>query len=92
MSSLKRNFHKRPEVSYDIQVEQRMDLLKSLEQELDSWCTYDCYYCDCGIPCPENEPCYINMVKLCNKVESLIHKDEDGDIEDYMNEYKVNIN
>lgn len=91
MSKLNKHFHKKPQVSYDIQVEKGLNVLKNLESKVNSWCTYDCYYYDCGIPCPENNQCHIELVKLCNKLESLTHKDEKGEIEDYINEYKNNI-
>ena len=91
MSKLNKNFHKKPQVSYDIQIEQGMDLLKSLERKLNSWCTYDCYYYDCGIPCPENDECHKKLVDLCNKVKALSSKDEKEALEDYISEYKNNI-
>jgi hypothetical protein len=87
MSKADKNFRKKPQVIFDIQVEQGLDALKTLEEEVAGWCTYDCYYCDCGIPCPEiGNPCHDNLIDMVNKLQAYLNKDAEEAIEDYLSE------
>ena len=77
MATRKKNYHKKIEIIFDLQSIEGLEALKELSDEVSSWCTYDCYYYDCGIPCPDDHPCNIQLGKLVERLQKMIEFEEE---------------
>ena len=73
-------FHARPKVTLDLQSLKGMEAIQQLSQDIDWYCTWDCYYVDCGYPCPEDSSCYKTLVEMCNKLSEM-ELDEEPDLD-----------
>lgn len=90
MASLNKSFHEKLDITWDIQTLKGLEYVQYLADEIAGWCTWDCYYVDCGYPCPEDCNCHLNLVKMCEELERVLQPEEDWAIEEYL-ESKGNI-
>lgn len=91
MASLSKKFHQKAKASWDIDVPDEMEEIQLLSEEIQYWCTYDCYYCDCGYPCPDDEPCKLNLLEMCKALDRLMKPIEQEAEEFYLKNSRSNV-
>lgn len=80
MSKGNKLFHARPKVTLDLQALKGMEAIQQLSSDIDSYCTYDCWYMDCGYSCPEDSSCYKTLIEMCDKLGEM-ELDEEPDLD-----------
>jgi hypothetical protein len=79
MAKDNKKFHQKAKVILDLQALRGMEAIQQLSSEIDGYCTYDCWYVDCGYSCPEDSSCHKILVEMCNKLNEMELDEEDFD-------------
>ena len=77
MASNNKRFHARPKVTLDLQALRGLDAIQQLSDDIDYYCGWDCYYVDCGYPCPEDSNCHKTLVEMCDKLSKMMEFEEE---------------
>jgi len=67
-------------------------VIRKARQLIGNWCSYDCYYYDCGEPCPDDSPCLLELCQTEEELQSEMNKVESSYTEEDWSEiYPSNV-